>query len=120
MKTIHSFIISICLFSFSFIANATEIKSGWPEVSGVQWEFKASRLHISWNANSDETGIYYIIEKSTDGKQFTRAGLVLGGFNQNNRFEFAYRMPHEAGTQYRILQINNSNGQSRLLESKSF
>jgi hypothetical protein len=119
MKTIHSFFLAISIFSFLFSANATTITSGWPEVSAVQWEFKGSRLHINWNANSDETGIYYIIEKSTDGKLFTRAGLVLGGFNQNNRFEFAYRLLHEAGTQYRIIQVNDK-GQSRLLDLKSF
>jgi hypothetical protein len=119
MKTIHSFILAISIFSFSFSANATSITSGWPEVSAVRWEMKGSRLHINWNADQDEAGIYYIIEKSTDGKQFSGAGIVLGGFNQQNQFEFAYRLLHEAGTQYRIRQVNKD-GQSRLLDSKLF
>ena len=80
---------------------------------------KGSRLHINWNANNDETGIYYIIEKSTDGKKFTGAGIVLGGFNQNNQFEFACRLNHQNGAQYRVIQVNKD-GQSRLLDLKSF
>jgi hypothetical protein len=119
MKTIHSFILAISIFSFSFSANARSNTSGWPEVSAVRWEMKGSRLHINWNANNDEAGIYYIIEKSTDGKQFSGAGIVLGGFNQNNQFEFAYRINHQNGTQYRIIQVDN-NGKTRLLDTKIF
>jgi hypothetical protein len=119
MKTIHSFILVISIFSFSFSANAGSITNGWPEVSAVKWEMKGGRLHINWNADNDAAGIYYIIEKSTDGKQFTGAGIVLGGFNQNNQFEFACRLNHQNGTQYRIIQVDN-NGKSRLLDSKFF
>jgi hypothetical protein len=119
MKTIHSCILAIFFLSLSLNAVAEANYSGWPEVSGVQWELKGNKLHISWHADYDETDIHYIIEKSTDGKQFSREGLVLGGFPQNNRFEFAYRIAHESGTQYRITQVNNK-GQSRQLDRKSY
>ena len=119
MKTIHRSIVAIFFLTFSFNAIAASNDSGWPEVSGVQWELKGNRLHINWNANSDDSGIYYLVEKSTDGKKFIQEGLVLGGFNQSNQFTFAYRMQHQSGYQYRITQVNKE-GQSRLLDLKSF
>jgi len=119
MKTIHSFILALALISFSITASAFSYTNKWPEVSSVKWELKENRLFIQWNADSDEAGIFYIIEKSTDGKQYVQAGVVLGGFNHHNQYEFAFRINHEAGIHYRVRQVNN-NGEYRLLDTKAF
>ena len=116
MKTIHSvfFVISFLLINSSSFA-----LSPWPEVSMPKWEIKEQRLSVSWMANSDLSDIVYHIEKSQDGKHFTTTGIILGGFQNNNQFEFTYRLKFEAGMHYRIKQVNKE-GAARVVEIKTF
>jgi hypothetical protein len=119
MKTIHSCLLVIFIFitSANTFAKSANPPS-WPDVSAVKWELKNSKLFISWTASSDEADMYYMLEKSADGKQFLSVGLILGGFQVNNQYEFSYRVVYEPGYQYRLKQVNR-NGESRLLEHKS-
>jgi hypothetical protein len=119
MKTIHSCLLVIFIFITSpntFAKSA--IPPSWPDVSAVKWDIKNSKLFISWTASSDDTDMYYMLEKSADGKQFLSVGLILGGFQVNNQYEFSYRVVYEPGYQYRLKQVKR-NGESRLLEHKS-
>jgi hypothetical protein len=116
MKTIHSAFFIIFLF---FLQTSSFALNPWPEVSMPKWEIKEQRLSISWIANSDLSDIVYHIEKSQDGKQFTTTGIILGGFLNNNQFEFAYRLKYESGMHYRIKQVNKD-GATRVVDIKSF
>jgi predicted phage tail protein len=114
MKTIHSLFLSVSLL---FISLASSAANPWPEVSAPKWELKEQRVHISWTADADASDVVYIIEKSQDGKNFTTATMLLGGFQHNQNFEFACRLKHEAGMYYRIRQVNKE-GAARVLDTK--
>ena len=116
MKTVHSLFLFILLFSFSFSSFAS---NPWPEVSAPKWEIREHRLLINWTSASDQKDIVYVVEKSRDGKIFSTEMMVMGGFEVNQQFEFSCRFKYEAGTQYRIKQMNNS-GQYRIVDSKVF
>jgi hypothetical protein len=115
MKTIHSllFIISIL-----FLQTSSFAFNPWPEISVPKWDIKEQRLTVSWNADSDMADIVYYIEKSSDGKHFSTAGIVLGGFQNNQIVEFSYRLKYESGMQYRIKQVNKE-GAFRVIDLKS-
>jgi hypothetical protein len=90
-----------------------------PEVASPKWELRDQRVFVNWSATSDQSDILYIIEKSRDGKTFSSEILVMGGFEENNQVTFSCRFKYEAGTQYRIKQINNT-GNYKIIDTKSF
>ncbi len=114
MKTIHS---QFLIISLLFLHLSSVALNPLPEVTSLKWDIKDQRVTISWSAISDESDIVYFIEKSHDGKAFTSAGVVLGGFQNNNQFVFTYRLKYQSGIHYRIKQVNKA-GDMRVLDEK--
>jgi hypothetical protein len=116
MKTIHSLFLAFSIFFFSLSSYAI---NPLPEVAAPKWELKEQRVCVNWTASSDQVDVIYIVEKSRDGKIFSSEMVVMGGFEANNQLEFSCRFKYEAGTQYRIKQINN-NGNYKIIDTKTF
>ena len=116
MKAIRSIFLSLILLFFSFSSFAVH---PWPDVAVPTWELKRQQVFINWVTNADQKDIVYVIEKSRNGKTFSTEMMVMGGFEVSHQFEFSCRFTYEAGTQYRIKQMNNF-GQYRIIDSKVF
>lgn len=69
MKTILSILVSTGLFIYSFSAFGFEIDS--TEESSVDFiaieaTLSSKIIHFQWDVNAEQSGDYFIIEKSTD------------------------------------------------------
>ncbi|ANE52278.1 Ig-like domain-containing protein [Flavisolibacter tropicus] len=63
---------------------------------------------LHWSVDDNETGEYFKVEKSSDGKTFKEAGVVLTSTNKGKQ-EYTYRESLTSGTgvYYRLQIINN-------------
>ncbi|MFN4284361.1 MAG: hypothetical protein ACK4E8_00185 [Lacibacter sp.] len=121
MKTIVPFVLVIVSLltartAFSAPVFAPADTTLWPVVADVVITRSGNAVAISWKANQEEKDIIYIIEKTGNGKQYSRVALVLGGFEEAGRYSYQFRDKQAAGAavQYRILQVK-ANGSARLV-----
>lgn len=72
-----------------------------------------SKAQLSWSVAENETGDHFEIEKSTDGKTFSNAG-VLFTTNKIGKETYSFReaSPLTATTYYRLKVINKDNSTS--------
>ena len=99
--------LSIVLLSFSVAANADERKLPLLEFSVIQ---NGSKSDIKWTMNVPPVGTYFTIEKSLDGKNFTKLIDMPVAENGNifeQYFETDYQ-PYKGLSFYRIRQTDES------------
>ncbi|MBD0286291.1 MAG: hypothetical protein ICV79_12825, partial [Flavisolibacter sp.] len=68
-----------------------------------------NKVHLKWSVAENETGEYFIVEKSADGKQFSNASVVFASGNTGTE-SYVYNESDEltSDTYYR-LKIANKN-----------
>jgi hypothetical protein len=97
----------VFFFSFSFISSYSQEDISpnanvEPATTGGSMTFLPSTLvnwkaaliknkvQLNWSTTIERNADYYIIEKSTDGKNFTEAGRVDAGINSENRKDYSF------------------------------
>ncbi len=93
----------------------------WPQVFDVEFKQTGDRIQLQWKASSESADLYYTIEKSENGTHYTTAGIVLGGFDEQQYFSYRFRekINTKAKTYYRIKQMTND-GSSRVVSEHTF
>jgi hypothetical protein len=70
---------------------------------------EASAIKISWKVGENETGDFFVVEKSTDGKNFTAISTVAAnGFKGISEYTATDKASH-ATTYYRLKMVNKDN-----------
>ena len=100
------------LNSYAAVAPVTATSSckfSWPQVFDVEFKQTGDRIQIEWKAVSESADLYYIIEKSENGTTFSTAGLVMGGFDQQQHYSYQFRDKRNTKTKtyYQIKQMSN-------------
>ncbi|MFM2137728.1 MAG: hypothetical protein RJA57_35 [Bacteroidota bacterium] len=78
----------------------------------VQGNRNDQKVFLEWTVNENENIGFFEIERSTDGRTFTRAALVFGSDNRDQSTYRFFERNAKENTQYRIKMI----GKDRLVE----
>lgn len=110
----------LLLFVNTGISGTVSTTQAWPNVYDVQVAQQGSSVVLQWKADNEPKEVYYEVETSADGKTFSTAAFVLGGFAADEHFSYKYKSKKAtaAKTFYRIKQINN-NGTYRIVSEQS-
>ncbi len=112
--------IMLLLFANTGIAGTASSAQVWPKVYDVQVAQQGAAVILQWKAENEPKEVYYEVETSADGKTFSTAAIVLGGFAADEHFSYKYKSKKAtaAKTYYRIKQLNND-GTYRIVSEQS-
>ncbi len=71
-------------------------------------ETENGTIQLTWNTESEQLSAYFDVERSTDGREFTRIGTVQAAGVSDSRRTYHFRdlNPGEAITYYRLKQVD--------------
>jgi hypothetical protein len=86
----------IYLLAFAFMsvnvnAQGTDNINVPTSIEGLLATISGNRLHINWKSNKIENANYWEVQASTDGKNFSTIGLVLGADSKNTGGMYSFK-----------------------------
>ena len=109
-KRLTVIIVLVLITRFSIIAQtspapAPSVPASFDAISGT---IRNSRFIINWVVNNNQTADQFEIEKSTDGKNFSLAGIVFGtDIATYNNYQF-FEKASGVKTIYRIKLVSKN------------
>ncbi|HMO32304.1 MAG TPA: hypothetical protein PKE63_03900 [Lacibacter sp.] len=81
----------------------------WPLISSWHCTRTNTHLQLQWTATSEAADVVYVVEKSANGKDFTTAAVLLGGFSipMGYSYQFKEKYSGNASYTYRIKQVRS-------------
>ncbi len=72
-------------------------------------ECSGNYITLNWTTASEQNNVFFVIEKSSDGIDFSKIGLIQGSGNSNTILTYSYidDKPNETTNYYRLKQIDN-------------
>lgn len=101
-----------CWDQIRFVPNEEIMKTPLPlQLRMFSGRYTSGKSDLEWIVNANETGAYFEVEKSTDGRSFTRVATVRT-IAQAGEVYYTFSERNTGGTYYRLKLVNKDQSTS--------